>query len=268
MSSSTLRLRSSIWRNRNFRRLWLGHTVSLFGSQITAVAFPLIAALTLQATPSQMAILQVFSYAPATVIGLWAGVWVDRIPRRRLMIATDIASAILMLVLPVAVALGFLRIDVLYLVAVLLSGLGVFYGSADEALLPLLLPRDQLTAGQSALATSSAIARIAGPGLAGVLIQALTVPIAVLMDAASFGFSALMGWRIRIVEPVRSDKTTPPHVWREIGEGLRTLWHNYYLRTFQIMTLTFDIFWNALYAVYWLLQAPIRRLRALPEGAE
>ena len=252
MSTQNDRARSSIWRHADFRKLWLGHTVSMFGSQITLVALPLIASLTLAATPAQMALLQGLGYAPATVLGLFVGVWVDRVRRRPLMVAGDLLSAALLLVLPLAAWAGLLRLELLYALAFGLAAVGVLYGLADGAFLPVLLKGDELVAGNSALAASSSVARIAGPGLAGALMQLLGAPFAVLLDALSFLVSALAAWRIRAPEPPPPAPKQRPNVWREIAGGLGELWRNPYLRAFQLAFATFDIFWNALYAVYIL----------------
>lgn len=264
MSAFFRPLRHAIWRNRDFRLLWVGHTVSMFGSQITTLALPLTAALLLHATPQQMALLQALGYAPATLLGLFAGVWVDRLRRRPIMIAMDLARAGILVTLPLAAALGVLRMEVVYVLAVTLAGLGVFYGLADSALLPRLLGRDDLVRGWSALGASTSVARIAGPGIAGVLVQALSAPVAVLIDASTFIFSALMAVRIRTLE---SDPPRPrgrSNVWGEIGEGVQVVWSNAYLRIFQLTTVTFDVFWNALYAVYILY---VTRTLALPPSA-
>ena len=163
--------RAALWRNRDFRLLWFGHTVSMFGSQITPVAVPLLAALTLHAGPAQMAVLLALQYAPATLVSLFAGVLVDRIRRRPLMIATDLLSAALLGVIPLAVPLGWLSIELLYIVTFCLGVVGVFYGIADSAFLPAVVTRDQLTWANGALATSSSAARIVGPGLGGIFVQ-------------------------------------------------------------------------------------------------
>jgi MFS family permease len=252
MSTMTKTERRSIWRNRDFRLLWLGHTVSMFGSQITRVALPLVAALALAATPAQMALLQGLGYAPATVLGLFAGVWVDRVRRRPLMIAGDLISTALLLALPLATWAGLLRLELVYALAFGLAAVGVLYGLADGAFLPVLLKDDELVAGNGALATSDSVARIAGPGLAGALVQLLGAPFAVLLDALSFLVSALSAWLIRTPEPPPPPVEHRASVWREIGAGLGVLWRNPYLRAFQLTFAWFDLFWNALYAVYIL----------------
>jgi MFS family permease len=253
-----------LWRNRDFRTLWAGHTVSMFGSQITPVAMPLIAALTLQATPAQMAVLLTLQYTPATLLGLFAGVWVDRMRRRPIMIMSDLARALLLLVLPLTAGLGLLRMEVLFLVTFLLGIGGLFFGVADAAFLPALVHREQLVAANSALATSSSVARIAGPGLAGVLVQWLTAPIAVVFDALSFLASAWAAFAIRTPEPLSSSAEQRPKMWAAIWEGLHTIVGNPFLRAFTLSSMTFDVFWNVLYAMYVLY---LTRVLGLPPTA-
>jgi MFS family permease len=224
----------------------------MLGSQITTVALPLIAALALQATPAQMALLLALGYAPATLVSLFAGVLVDRIRRRPLMVATDLLSAGLLLLIPVLALLGWLRIEALYVITFLLGVVGVFYGLADGAFLPTLVPREQLPQANSMLATSSSTAQVVGPGLAGILIQWLTAPFALLIDALTFLVSAWSALLIRAPEPTRPPAERRPHLWREIAEGLWAIVANPYLRTFILSAAAFDLFWNALYAVYIL----------------
>jgi MFS family permease len=263
-SSESRVLRWSLWRNRDFRKLWIGHTVSMFGSQITPVAMPLIAALALQATPTQMALLLSLQYTPATLLGLFAGVWVDRMRRRQVMILSDMARALLLLMLPLTAALGFLRMEVLYVLTFLLGVGGLFFGVADAAFLPALVRRDQLVAANSALATSSSVAQIAGPGLAGVLVQWLSAPFAVVGDALSFLVSAWAAATIRTPEPPPLPLEQRPNMWPAIWEGLRAIVGHPILRAFMLSSLTFDIFWNTLYAVYILY---LTRVLGLPPTA-
>lgn len=242
---------ASIWRVRDFRLLWAGHSISLFGSQITPVALPLIAALTLSATPGQMALLQALQWAPATALGLFAGVLVDRLPRRPVMIACDLGRAALLLAVPLLASLGLLGVELLYAVAVLLGVGGLLWGVADAALLPAVVRPEQLTAANSALGTSGAVARIAGPGLGGILVQWLTAPVALLGDAVSFVGSAAV-----LAALSTGERPTPPvqrqMVWPALVEGIRFVLETRLLRAFVLSSATLDFFWNMLYALYVL----------------
>lgn len=227
----------------------------MFGSQITPVALPLIAAITLQATPAQMALLQTLQYTPAILLGLVAGVWVDRVRRRPIMIFSDLARAFLLLSIPLLAWFGLLRIELLYLLTFLLGIGGLFFGVADAALLPHLVRPAQLVAANSALATSSSVARIAGPGIAGILIQWLSAPFAPIFDAVSFLASAWAAYAIRAQEPPPPAPEARPGLWRAVGEGLRTIIAHPVVRALTLASMTFDLFWNALYAVYVLYLA-------------
>lgn len=240
-----------LWRLRDFRLLWMGHSISMLGSQITPLALPLLAALTLHATPAQMALLTALQYIPAIVLGLFAGVWVDRLRRRPVMIASDIARALCLLCVPIGALLGLLRIEIVYVITVLLSIGGLFFGIADAALLPALVRREQLIEAQSALTTSSTIAMIAGPGLAGVLIQWLTAPFAVLVDGISFLISALAASRLHVVEAAPA-AAQPTPMGRAIIEGLGAVVRQPTICALLLASCTFDIGWNTLYAMYVL----------------
>src|SRR5919202_3480078 len=240
----------SLWHNVDFLKLWGGQTISMFGSQVTILALPLIASLTLKATPPQMALLIAMGYAPSTLVGLFAGVWVDRRRRRPIMIWADLGRAVLLLLLPIAAVWGLLRIELLYIAAFLTSILGVFFGTAYGAFVPWLVPREHLVEAYSRLTASASVAGIGGPSLAGILVQLLTAPLTVTVDAVSFLVSALSLSLIHKSEPAPPRPELHRGVWIEIGEGLRLLWHNPFLRAFQFATATFDIFWNALSPVY------------------
>lgn len=238
-------------RNPNFRKLWAGQIVSLVGSAITPLALTLLAVGILEASPAEVAILQAMQYVPAVLMGLFAGVWVDRLRRRPLLIGADIGCAAALLAVPLCAALGVLRIEVLYLVAFLLGSLGVVFGVAYTAFLPSLVGGVHLVEANSRLEGSRAVARIAWPGLGGALVQALGAQLAVALDAASYLLLALAVGLIRASEsPPR--RAASRHLGREIGAGLRAVGGNPALRALLLSSATLDIGWNALFAVYVL----------------
>jgi MFS family permease len=205
-------------------------------------------------------VLNAMNYAPAVLVGLFAGVWVDRLRRRPILISADLLRGALLLILPIAAFWGLLHIELLYIVAFGMGVLGVFGDAAYGAFLPVIVPRDQLVTANSRLSASTSVAQIAGPGLAGILVQMLTAPGAVVVDALSFLMSACSLQAIRGPEPAPMRSRAERHFWHEIGDGLRTIWRNPYLRTIQLSSFTGDIFWNALYAVYILYVTQILRL--------
>ena len=229
-------------RQTDFMRLWAGETVSVFGSQVTELALPLAAVLTLAAGPLEMGLLTAAGLAPYLVVALPAGAWVDRLrARRRLMVLADLGRAAMLASVPLAYALGALTIAQLYLVALVSGTLTVLFNTAFTTLLPGLVPEQQLTDANGRLQTSVAAAAVAGPGTAALLVQALSAPAAILVDAGSYlaSAAALVG--------MRAPETAPPEVDRrplreEVGEGLRFVVGERSLRAIAGSAATLNLF--------------------------
>jgi MFS family permease len=192
---------SGLWRHPDFLKLWTGQTVSIFGTLVTRFSIPLIAALMLSAGPAQMALLTAAEVAPGLALGFVAGVWVDRLRRRPILIAADLGRAVALSSIPLAALLGVLRLEQLYAVALVVSVLSVFFDVAYPAYLPTLIPRNQLIEGNSKLEASGAVAEVGGWSVAGLLVQTLSAPLAILVDAASFLVSAAAVLAIQTPEP-------------------------------------------------------------------
>lgn len=196
-----------------FRRYWGAHTVSMFGDQISMLALPLVAVLTLDASASQMGYLTALALAPNLLLSLHAGVWVDRKGRRRhMMIAADIGRALLLLSVPLAYAIGNLTFIQLLIVAFGAGSLSVLFGVSDASLFVSIVPRERFVEGSSLLNGSRAFSFVAGPSVAGLLVRALSAPAALVVDALTFLCSALLLGRIAPQEP-------PPDTE---GGGMRT----------------------------------------------
>src|SRR6202795_2288111 len=191
---------SSLWRHREFVKFWAGSAISDVGSQGTVLAVPLIAALTLEATPWQMGLLSAAGGAPILLVGLFAGVWVDRVRRRPVMIATDLGRAALLLIIPLAAVTGALRIELLYAVLLLTGALTVLFDVANMSLLPSLVTPDRIIEGNTKLQSTAAAAQVVGPGVGGLLVSIMTAPFALLVDALSFLVSAAFIARARVPE--------------------------------------------------------------------
>lgn len=221
--------RSDLWRDGDFLKLWLGQTISLFGSQITTLALPLTAVLLLDATPAQIGALGAAQFAPFLLLTLFAGVWVDRVRRRPLMVGATMLQALLLGAVPLIAWRGLLRMEYLYAIIFLLGVFEVCFELAYQAYFPALVGQDRLIGANSRLQGSYSAASLGGPGLAGLLIQAFTAPVAVLFDALSFLLAAVGIALIRAPEPTPAPATREP-IWRGIGEGLRLVCTNPYLR--------------------------------------
>jgi MFS family permease len=225
---------TGLWRSPDFLRLWAGQTISVFGSYVGGFALALTAVLLLDVTPTQMSILRVAELGPVIVFGLYAGVWVDRLRRRQVMIVADLGRALTLASIPAAALLGILGTGQLYAVAVATSVLGLFFDVAYPSYLPSLVERERLLEGNGKLQATNSIAEVSGFGLAGLLVQVLSAPITILVDAISFLASALTLSLIRKPEPShrRAEGTS---AWREIVEGLRLVKGDRVLRAFAVV---------------------------------
>jgi len=231
----------TLWRDHDFLKLWSGQAVSQVGSKITRDGLPYAAVLMLSASPMQMAILTGAGAAVVLVFGLFAGAWADRMRRRPLMIAADLGRAVVLLTIPLAAMLHRLTMGHLYVVTALSAPLTVIFDVSYQAYLPSLVNREQVLEGNSKLSLTESIAEVAGPGLAGFLVQWITAPIAILLDAFSFVCSAISLGLIRRPEPPL-ERGPQPHMVREIAEGLRFSWHNPILRAMVLRTATASFF--------------------------
>jgi predicted MFS family arabinose efflux permease len=245
----------SLWRHSDFLKLWTGQTISRLGSVVTRTALPLVALLVLGAGPREMAYLVISSSLGVLLVGLVAGAWVDRLRRRPILIWTDIIRAALLFWVPVAYAIGALRIEQLYAVAFVEACLASLFNSAYPAYVPSLIGTDRVVDANSKLATSSSIAEIGGPGLAGTLVQIAGAPFAILVDAFSFVASAVSLALIRTSEPLRPTRETTTRIAQEIIEGLWAVRRHvvvFPLALRSILGHVFGSFYGVLYSLYLL----------------
>ena len=206
----------------DFRKLWIGQTISQLGSQIGSTALGFTAILALNATPMQLGVLSAVRAVPVLLLGLLAGVWVDRLRRRDILIVADIGRAIVLMAVPIAALLGVLRIEVLYVVAVIVAALAVFFDVAYPSYVPALVPAENLVRANSQLSASESVAEIAGPGLGGALVQTLTAPFAIAFDALSFVASAVSLLMIQQREPQARPAASDVHtILHEAIDGVR-----------------------------------------------
>jgi MFS family permease len=243
---------TGLWHHPGFMRLWIGQTISVGGSIIGLTAMGFTAILLLHATPLQLGLLFASRLVPGFLTGLIAGAWVDRLPRRPILIWADIGRAAALTTIPLAAVLGILRIEQLYAVSFVVSILTIFFDIAYQSYLPSLIDRTELIEGNSKLSASASIAETGGFAVAGWLVQLFTAPITVLMDAISFVISAISVWMIRIPER-QAVHDAPPNLRREIGEGLRALLHNPLLRAMAACTISQHFFggiYDALVVLY------------------
>lgn len=236
----------------DFRRLWAGQTVSVFGSLVTRAALPFLAALALGASPAQMALLNVASLLPGLLFGLFAGVWVDRLARRPLLIAMDIGRAFLLAMIPALSWAGVLTVDHLIAIGFAVGCLTVVFDIAYQSYLPALVPADQLVKANGRLTASESVAEVSAFGLGGWLYQILGGPIAIAVDAATFLFSAIAIGSIQQREQRQEPSGKPKAVLTEISDGIRFLAGHPVLRSLALVRVIHGL-GNGIVSTVWVL---------------
>ncbi len=277
--------RLGLLRHPNFARLWTAATISLFGTQISQIAIPFIAAVLLQASPGEVGLLTTIEFLPFLLFTLPAGVWVDRFPKRRLLVMGDLGRALMLVTIPIAYPLGLLTIWQLYVVGFVNGVMTVFFDVADQSYLPTILERDELVEGNSKLQVSQSSAQILGQPFGGGIIALLSAPTAILIDAASYIGSAglILSIRERLgrtrdaspaadpVDAIATDAFAGPSaeasaaaereapadpvtpgggMRRQIVDGLRYILRHEYLGNIAATTATSNLFGNIGFAVF------------------
>ncbi len=236
-------------RNTDFARLWFGESVSAIGSQVTMLALPLLAVNAFDATAGQMGLLGAALTIPFLLFGLHAGVWVDRRRKRPILVAANAARAVLLGLIPVLAVLEVLSLGYLLVIAFALGSCTVVFEIAYQSYLPRLVDRADLVEANSKLAASMSIAETGGPALGGVLVGALTAPVAIAVDAISFLASAISLGRIRHAEPDPDARADNGNMTGQIREGIRETVRNRYLLAFAGEAATYNVAWSAMNTV-------------------
>ncbi len=248
------RRRGGLWHHVGFRRLWVGETVSQFGTTISQLALPLVAILVLHAPTFDVGLLTAIQTAAFLLVGLPVGAWVERMRFRSVLVANDLIRSAVLASIPLAHLLNVLTIWQLYAVALIHGICTVFFDVAYQSYLPQLIDAKSLVEGNAKLQASESVSQIAGPGAGGLLIQALTAPYAVLADALSFVWSAAWVAAIRSSAP-KPERKPDRHLGREIAEGVRFVLGNRLLRAIASCTSSFNLFSSMMFAVFYVLLA-------------
>ena len=248
---------SSMWRHGDFMKLWTAQTISLVGTQVTALALPLTAILRLDASAFEVGMLAAILYLPFLVVGLPAGAIVDQLRRRPVLIATNVGRAVLLVAVPVASWLGVLHLAMLYPVAFFVGVLSVFSDVALQSYLPSLVAGDQLVTANARLELSYSGSQLAGPGIGGALVQLLTAPIAILADVLSYVGATVLLLFVRHREPRPQGTARMVDLGRlgwlrgsqarrlraDMAAGLRFVWGHRLIRPLALATGTANFFY-------------------------
>ncbi|MGH3373827.1 MAG: MFS transporter [Actinoallomurus sp.] len=230
----------SVMRDADFMKIWAGESVSLVGTQITIFALPLVAILTLHASVFQVGLLNMSRNLPLVVFSLLAGVWLDRMKRRPILIACSLANAALIGLVPLSSAMGWLSMGLLYAVTILVGIFSVFFDVGVLTYMPSLVGRRKLPQSNSMIQTSTSLAMVAGPGIAGALIGVLTAPVTLAADAISYVCSAIGLMTIRKREPEPEQPAQRQSIRRSIAEGLRSVYGSPVLRSLLGLSASFN----------------------------
>jgi MFS family permease len=222
--------RLGLLRQRDFRLLWLGESTSTLGSAISGVALPLVAVVVLHAGAFMMGLLAAVTWLPVLMFGLPAGAWVDRCRRRRVMIACNAAGLLLMLSVPVAAWLGWLSLDYLLAVALLIGIVAVFNSPAFQAFIPSIVAKKDLGEANSKISASNQVALMSGSSVAGVIAEAFGAVTGMLLDAVSYLAALVCLTSIKKVEDKPRPAGPPTTFWQDIAAGIRFLVRDPYMR--------------------------------------
>lgn len=257
---------ASLWRNGAFVRVFSASAISYFGSFITRVALPLAAIYVLGADALGMSAIRSFELIGWLLVGLFAGAWVDRLRRRPIMISADLGRALLLGSIPLAAAAGVLGLPQLVIVAFLAAILSSFFDTASFAYLPSVVGRARLISANSALSASASAAEFTGFGVSGFLVQLLTAPIAIAIDALSFVASAILLLTIRRPEPPRRPVEEREPVLREIQVGVREVARSSTLRALALAHAGNHLLWGVFGTTYLLFATQVVGLGAAAIG--
>jgi len=242
-----------LWKHAGFMRLWAAQTVSSFGARITREGLALASVLTIDARPYQLGILAALVMGPSVLVGFFSGGYVDRARKRAIMIGADLARAVALITVPAAAWLHWLTMEQLYAVGALIGGTSVLFDIADHAYLPHLIGRNDLVEGNAKLAATDSLAEVGGPALAGILVQTLTAPFAIAVNAATYLVSALFLTSIAAEEHPATAADRRSTLLGDLRLGYETMAHEPVLRPLMIMSFLSPLFggtFSALYVIF------------------
>ncbi|MCY9529916.1 MFS transporter [Paenibacillus alvei] len=249
-SKKNIEVLKGLWGHYSFRQLWIGQTISVLGSQISYIAIPLIAVILLDANAFQMGLLTASSTAPYFLIGLFAGVWIDRIKRVPILINMNLITAFFLLLIPLFNWLNVMNIWILCAISFFTASCSMVFQFAYTSVLPSIINKNDLTEGNSKLEISRAMTQFVGPSIAGVIIHVLSAPISLFINIITYLVSIFFFKRINIDE--KEPTTTKNTILKQIRQGFHHIFTNPFLRTISLSTAILNFSRCAFDAVYML----------------
>lgn len=238
----------------NFRNLWSAQSISVLGSQVSLIAFPLTALSVLHASASEVGILSALERVPFLLFGVFAGVLIDRWRSRRVLVVTDWIRAVALGLIPILMFADALTIEWLFVVAFVAGACTVFFDIAYQSALTALVPPSGLLTANRWLETSRSVANMSGPGFAAVLLKIMSAPIAIAVDALSFALSALFVHAIRAPEP-KPSRSSDASIWKDFKTGLRFIFETSFLRWNAIIAASWNLLHNGLLTIFFVYLA-------------
>ncbi|MET9671529.1 MFS transporter [Streptomyces sp. NPDC006482] len=228
--------RGALWRDRDFLVFWTGETLSLYGTQVTTLALPLAAVFVFDATAEELGLLRFVQLVPFLGLAMLFGVWVDRVRKRPVMIGANAGRMLLIGLVPVLSATDVLNMPLLYAIAFGIGIAQVLFDVSWMSFVPVLVKdRRNLLEANTKLSTTSSSADVAGPGVAGVLVNALSAPTAMAVNAVTYLLSIVSLLAVRTPEPAPPKPEHKRRIWPELVEGLRFVFHSRYLRAIALV---------------------------------
>jgi MFS family permease len=244
LKMDTTKNHDSLFKNKDYLKLWMGQSISSFGSQFTFIAVPLLATVILGATPTQMGLLTSFGFLPFLLFSLVAGVWVDRIRRRPILITANIANALSLLTIPIFYYFDLLSISILLIIQFLVGTGSVFMSITSGSYLPSIIKKEQLIDGNSKFQLTNSLARITGSGLGGGLVALLSAPFVILLDALTYIMSALFLLSIKSKEKLIESKKEDRNIMKEIREGIQIVFGTPVIRSILFSSTCYNFFYS------------------------
>ncbi|MEU4606360.1 MFS transporter [Kribbella sp. NPDC023972] len=239
--------------HRGYVRFWIADAVSMVGSSVTGLALQVVAVVTLQASGTEVGILNAARWLPYLLLGLVAGVIVDRYRRQPLLVGADLARAVVLGIIPLAAMLDVLSLPLLVAIVLVFGTLSLAYDAAHQSFPPSLVPAELLTPAYARLEQASAVAQTGGPVFAGALIKLLGAPAAILVDATSYLVSGIVLATVRPRTPEVAEGTDQPrNLRREIREGLSWVYRSSTLGPITLTSHVWFVFQGLLTTVFVL----------------
>ena len=246
-------MQSELLQNRNFMRLWAAQIGSAFGSRITRTVLPIIAIISLGASTTQIGYLAVLSVTPGLFVALFIGGTIDRGSKRKILAVADMVRGLGILSIPIAAWFGVLDMGLLYLVMVFVGSATAVFQIADNSFLPILAPKEHLVEANSKLEATDSIAEASGPAIAGLLVQLFTAPFAMIIDAASYFWSAYMLARIDIVEKIATTAGSARGLFSDAIDGFKLCISDTTLRPLLLIGVIGNVFGGFFFTLYMVL---------------